>query len=325
VRTVPSWPGTTTVWRAIPRRGADVPAVTWDLAEIEISRSESGDARAELALVFGGRERPREHLVLESETVSSGGIQRFFVPAPRRIFPAGGYELELARVAPPAEPELARAIEAGRSALEAASARARGLATAPTEDESFRFESGTALPALERPALRRPALAFLATVARAPLAGDLALDASPEALARYAAELVPLIRGESLDDATLPSVGWALERTAYVWLAGAALDEKRPLDPELRSLLLAHAGALGSFPELLRDAVLECNGLDALEKRLVQENRIFLEDADAGARVRAFDWLAGRGSAPDAFDPLGSLADRRAALERTRATAERAK
>jgi hypothetical protein len=328
------------VWRAAPRRRDLDPSPRWDVAQIDLSRT-AEEGKPVLALVLEGIVDPRaeeespsapaapvrqkEHLVLASEPFASGGRVRLFLPAPQKMSPRGGYALEIARVDPPEGNELAEALASGRTALERSSAHARGVASAPTADESFRFESGTALPALESPTLRRPALAFLATVARAPLAGDLALDAGPEALASYAASLVPVVRGEGLDEATSPTLGWALERSAFVWLAGAALDEKRPLEPELSAILLARAGELGRFPELLRDAVLECDGLEALERRLVQENRIFLEDADAGARLRAFDWLGARGAAPDGFDPLGALPERRAALDRMRASLEAAK
>jgi hypothetical protein len=34
--------------------------------------------------------------------------------------------------------------------------------------------------------------------------------------------------------------------------------------------------------------------------------------------VRAYDWLAARGAAPEGFDPLAPLPERRAALDRSR-------
>jgi hypothetical protein len=335
----PLWPGTTTLWRAAPRPElADAPFVRWQRAEVELSRPAGAEGRAELALVFegevrargedeersaedrpaaaGGPELQREHLVLEADPFASGGAARFFVPAPRRGFPSGGYAIEIARSTASGDD-----VERGRAELARSLARAREGASRLSEDEGFRFESGTALPALERPGLRRSALVFLSQVARAPLAGDLALDADADALASYVATLAPLVRSEQGGAEPSPALGWALERAAYAWLAAAALDEKHPLAPELLELLLAHAGELGRFPGLLRDAVQECDGLPALDRRLIQENRIFLEDADPAARLRAFEWLEGRGAAPAGFDPLGALAERRAALDRAREAA----
>ncbi len=337
-RRSPVWEGTTARWRLAPRRDdADPPRVPWRVAEIELARPKESGASPELALVFEGGVFPRaeeeapedranppvvpivqrEHVVLPPAALEEGRTRRFFVPAPRRLSPQGGFAIEIARIAPPAAGESADALEAGRSALARSVAAAREGTSPITPEESFHFESGTAFPALEKPALQRPALVFLAQLARAPLAGDLALDLEPDALASFVASLGPVIRGRaSSESKELPALGWSLERAAYAWLAATALDEKHPLPKELEALLVTHAGELGRFPDLLRDAVLECDGFAALEQRLVQENTLLLEDADPSARLRSFEWLHDRGAAPDGFDPLGPLAERRAALDR---------
>ena len=342
----PLWCGTTTVWRAEPALDAvDPPEVRWRFAQIEVTRPNDAGAQPELALVFEGEVIPRgedeesgdhpiepgppvvqrEHVVLPPAAFEEGESRRFFLPAPRRAVPHGGFAVEIVRI--PAPAETTDALERGRAAIERSLAAARADTSAITPDESFRFESGTALPALEQPKLRRSALVFLAQVARAPLAGDLALDTEPAALESFAASLAPLVRGDKAggtrgekqgEGRELPALGWALERAAFTWLTTAAQDEKHPLPKELSALLVAHAGELGRFPELCRSAVLECDGLAAFRDRLVQENRIFLEDADPSARLRAFEWLRDRGAAPEGFDPLGPLAERRAALERAR-------
>jgi hypothetical protein len=339
----PLWAGTTTLWRVEPASDVkDAPHVPWRFVQIELTRPGDPGAQPEIALVFEGEVIPRaededsedqvprkpaapvvqrEHVVLPPAPFEEGEARRFFLPAPRRAIPRGGFAIEIARVPASAVEASADALERGRAALARSVAKAREDTSPITADESFRFESGTALPALERSALRRSALVFLAQVARAPLAGDLALDAEPDALASFAASLAPLVRGGAKDDRKLPALGWALERAAYTWLAAAALDEKHPMPKELAALLVAHAGELGRFPELLRSAVLECDGVPALGERLVQENRIFLEDADPSARLRAFEWLQDRGAAPEGFDPLGPLAERRAALEVAREAA----
>jgi hypothetical protein len=342
-RTDPLWPGTTTLWHLRRQTRADEPsAALWEDVEIQVSRKagDRGEA-AELALVLEGRvvARPeseegearkapaqanepvleREHLVLESDPFAGGEPLSIFLPASNRKFPAGGFEIRISRVAPPPGDELAAALERGRSELDASLARAKAGSSRITTAEGFHFESGSALPALDDPRLRRGALAFLAQVTGAELAGDLAIAAEPDRLADFVAELRGRLRGSGADEAGSPSLGWILERSAYAWLAARALDEKHALSPEMSTLLVVHAGELGRFPELLRDAALECDGLPALARRLVDENRIFLEDADPAARLRAFEWLRDRGASPESFDPLGPLAERRAALDRDRA------
>lgn len=51
-----------------------------------------------------------------------------------------------------------------------------------------------------------------------------------------------------------------------------------------------------------------------LRQRLLLENSIYLEDISPAARARAFDWLAVQGQAPQGYDPLASLAERRRVL-----------
>lgn len=339
----PLWPGTTTVWRLQRRLDGEVedwPAAAWDLLEIQLSRPEAEPGSAELALVFEGRvlahvaaeeaektRNPepvleREHLVLAGDPIAGDEPFRVFLPAPSRRFPSGGFEIEIARTSPAPGDELATVLERGRSALFLSIARSRGASSPVTGEEGFHFESGSALPALEDPKLRRGALAFLAQMSGASLAGDLAIDAGPEALASFAPALAERLRGKSGGERGPASLGWALESCAYGWLAARALDEKHPPAPELQALLLVHAGELGRFPDMLRDAVQECDGLAALERRLVEENRIFLEDSDPGSRLRAFEWLRDRGAAPEAFDPLAPAAERRAALDRARPPVE---
>ena len=97
---------------------------------------------------------------------------------------------------------------------------------------------------------------------------------------------------------------------------GRGLEFFRDRPGDALRLMLRKAGEVGRWPDLLTDAVAESDGVRELRERLVRENRIFLEDAVPATRVRAYDWLAARGLAPEGFDPLASAEERRAALAR---------
>jgi len=49
---------------------------------------------------------------------------------------------------------------------------------------------------------------------------------------------------------------------------------------------------------------------------VVRENFIYLEDISPAARTHAFEWLLSKGEAPDGYDPLAPLKERRAVLNR---------
>ncbi len=78
--------------------------------------------------------------------------------------------------------------------------------------------------------------------------------------------------------------------------------------------MLRHAGELGHYPGLLNDVLIDSTNQGELTASLVRENRLFLEDRNPAARVRAFDWLEAREAAPAGYDPLAPRDERRAAL-----------
>ena len=159
---------------------------------------------------------------------------------------------------------------------------------------------------------QRPALLMLAAEAGAALAEDFALVAPSAWLEEYATRLV----GEDVpaDLARDPEeVALRLEGEAFRLLAARALAEN--LSAEGNALLLRHAGELGRFPDVIEDAVAASTTLDALRLRLADENRVFLEDTGAAARLRAHEWLVARGLGVEGFEPLAGRSERRAALE----------
>jgi hypothetical protein len=62
--------------------------------------------------------------------------------------------------------------------------------------------------------------------------------------------------------------------------------------------------------------VSDANSVADLNQRLLQENAIYLEDISPAARTRAFEWLTTKGQAPKGYDPLATLKERRAVLNR---------
>lgn len=111
-----------------------------------------------------------------------------------------------------------------------------------------------------------------------------------------------------------------LEREAWSFLAAKAMNGDLP--PELQSVALRRAGAAGAFPTTLEEVARSASDAEAIARRLIDENRLLLEDSSATTRVRAFDWLRARAAAPPDYDPLAALAARRKALAAAEATRE---
>jgi hypothetical protein len=209
---------------------------------------------------------------------------------------------------------LAETVANGR----AAQARRSHLA----RQEEHGREMQNALDALGGLSQSRPALVFLATATGAGLAGDLALLVDDETLERFVKEVlasVPDPQAAAQEGATL---GFVLESRAWAFLT-RGMDEQ-PLAPEVLGLLVHHGGELARSLGAVEDLLVGAKDLPALEARIVQENRDALEDASAGVRVRAFDWLTARSIAPPRYDPLGPLPERRKALAAADAAAEAA-
>lgn len=289
------------------RRAAARPA--WQRFEFELARWED---RAELTLVFHGTPpAARERVSIACDLAPGSGPVRWFLPAPRPDAPLGGVVVELALEAfAHDDPRSAAALERAAQELRDAVARARAGVQPLSRDEGARLERAQALRALADPALRRAALFHLADAGGARLAADLALLGDDGRLAECAAAVLDG-RDEFRDDAPDSArLCWSLEVAA----ARALLSPTAARSAELEALLLARAGELARFPDLLGACVESSVDLADFEVRLERENRQFLEDSDPAARVRAHDWLAARGVACPGYDPLGPRAERRAAL-----------
>lgn len=172
-----------------------------------------------------------------------------------------------------------------------------------------------ALGALAFPDRRRAALLFLARESRRPLVEEIALAGREMVVARLAQRVM---RDAGRLEAVDPSgLGWFLERHALLLLSD--LSEEGLAGPAVEALLVVHTGEVARHPDLLRGLVARADGAQAFERRVIEENRILLEDSSPTSRSRALRWLSERGEGPgDAYDPLAPTTERRAALREAR-------
>ena len=251
----------------------------------------------------------REALRLDFALRPDGEPLRLLLPSPFVGGEARGLSLELMLDARESSEERALALERCVASERGASEQQRALAA----HEARRAELAPSIDALEDPKRARTALLQLALRTGAELAADLALSCAENDLAPLCSNARAAL-GSSLDaQIELDALGWRLERAMLRALA--AQKEARALPYELEGVLLRLTGELGRSAAALDDVAQTCASLAEFRARLTAENRIFLDDASAAARVRAFDWLAARGQAPVGYDPLAPAPARRAALE----------
>ena len=259
-----------------------------------------------------------ELAVLADAPISDATPLLLVLPAARPGAPDGQLVIAL-RIDSECRPEAVAAYDA---AMRAAEVEARDATAAAATETLRRRELEVALAALEL-ARERPALIWLAGSRGAKFAGELALVADDRVLAAFAKSLVEAAEQERAEVVPTPddtAFAWAFERTSLRFVIARAQSDE--LEPELRSILLERVGELGRYPGSLETILRRTPSLEVFERTLVDENRLFLEDRDPAARVRAFDWLAKRDKAPAGFDPLADKATRKAVLARIEAETE---
>lgn len=225
----------------------------------------------------------------------------------------------------PGSPEhlaaLSRTIEDGRRSAE----RAAMLRNTLVGESDAGSGLNAALQQVGASDHRRAAVVYLAGRVGAKLCEDVALVADEATLATLA-ERVKAAATSKPPATTSPSsvpgavpplnsetVGWQLERVTFDLLAQLLGDNK--LSPELESVLVVHTGEAGRHPSSLEEIRGSMATRNEYQRRLIDENLIYLEDSAPSARVRAFDWLTARKRAPAGYDPLGTPRDRRVAIE----------
>jgi hypothetical protein len=294
------------LWREDP---AD-PSVSIALVVSDVVETVEG--LAEATPVVARRPR-REKLVLDARIRGPEGSVALFAPA--QFDPDGrlAYVLVLEADAPPGADEHADL----ESEVAAALAEAREGATLGAESrerldlaDRQRVRRLRALDALGDERHRRAALVELA--GHAPIAGELAIAGDEETVTALCTVLggrAEELRGLASDEGAL---AWALEREAVRLLVDAQSEED--LAPEHAGLLLRHSGEAGRYPGALEDALAASADLATFHARILEENRIALEDSSPAARVRAYDWLTAQGLEVPEYDPLSDPRARRAAL-----------
>jgi len=250
----------------------------------------------------------REALVLADRLKAGGGPVLFALPRSQAFDEPAALLVAFESSSSGAGADLERAVAQARASAEEATARRSGVSAADGERREIRH----ALSDLERRRERRKALVFLADRCGAPLALDAALVAPEPDLA----ELAHTLRERILEPRDRLETAWTIERAAWELIGRRAAEEK--IAPELAGILVRHGGEAARLPASIEDLLRSCASVAELEARLLEENRILLEDASPAARVRAYDWLLVRGAAPEGYDPLAPIAERRAVLDRFR-------
>ena len=157
----------------------------------------------------------------------------------------------------------------------------------------------------------RSLLIYLARTTGAPMTREIALSASTDLARQVARTIYRAALAQPADD--IQALAWLLESQCYRVLIDRAKADHLPV--ALEAVLAWHTGQVGRDPTTLKDLIDMSTNVADFQRRLVLENRIYLEDMSPAARMRAFEWLKSRQQAPSGFDPLTSISQRRAALK----------
>lgn len=255
----------------------------------------------------------KEIAVFDGPEVASPGFLAVLVPF---SFASSGTEgvVALIETRPgTADPVHARRLaEAVRESEQAAAAVASQRLNAPQRNNGW-AGLNVAISSLGRPPLRRAALVFLSSEGSARFCGDVALVADDTVLADLA-DYINGSKGTLPVGGTRAELGWALDLATLTLLSN--LQGAGKLPRELASVLVNYTGEAGRHTSSLEEILNQLSSRPELERRLLAENQIYLEDSQPGARLRAYEWLRARDAAPEGYDPLAPGRERRAALER---------
>ncbi len=274
--------------------------------------------------VVGAHESHRELGMVEADAIEAGRTFAVVHPALRfRNDWPRGYALHITIGEAPVSPALATALTAD---LADAVAQKTVRDNPAIPDPAFI----DAIDGLTWRTRQRDALRYLCRATGARVASDLILSAPERSIRAVAEEVHYAILQRTATSGKAPdraAIGWTIERIGLGRLIARFRefeDAGEPAPAEWIGVLVRHAGELGRDPESFEALVHEATSLEDLHTRITTENHYFLEDVSPAARIRAFDWLTMRGVDLGGFDPLGSPAERRAALRRAEAAAAKA-
>lgn len=275
--------------------------------------------RLQLAVTMAGAASPqasirRETAVLDTAVPASGRPFAVAVPFSLTGSRAGAIvivvELTSLDGRTPSPDLLARV---GRDLKQGAAAtRPTGQLALTEASANASFVAGV-LPGLMREDRQRASLAFLADSVDAPLTRDLAIASDDKTLSLLCDRVIANLTagGASFDR---DGVAWILENASLRLLAEQ--QSARTLPKPLEAVLAIHAGEAGRHEGSIDEILKNAHGRNELATALTNENVILLSDSSPASRVRAYDWLAGRGVAPEGYDPLGPPRQRQAAVDR---------
>ncbi len=161
------------------------------------------------------------------------------------------------------------------------------------------------------PLLWRHNLLFLATATEATLAQEITLAGNWNMAHKLAIDIS--VAAYDKEPNGLPELGWMIEHSAYALLLEEASTERST--PNIEDWLLLHAGQMGRDPTTLRELINVHRSVAALNKTLIQENKLYLLDMSPAARTRAYEWLKVQGVTVEGYDPLASAKARREAMK----------
>lgn len=211
-----------------------------------------------------------------------------------------------------AEPAFQEQLEAAQRNIVAAAERAMAGTKSPDPSAAARESFIAAALIGQDAARRRPAITFLAADVSASIAADLALAADDAMLERFAQRVTDQSKAGG---ARVSAEQWSLTLDLIALRLLAEAQAAGALAPELESILSIHTGESGRHSGTLDEVVQGVAHRSELDARLTAENLIYLEDNSPAARVRAFDWLRGRGVDLAGYDPFATPRQRAAALE----------
>jgi hypothetical protein len=198
----------------------------------------------------------------------------------------------------------------------ATQASAQVLSDLSAKPQSTRRPRGQVLAAALTPSGGPPdvrnALLAVSAEGRGEVCAEAALLLEDKPLTDTAAHIAEAL-ASAPPEADTSYLGWVVDRALLAGLAKLASGGEFP--PAVSAMLSARFGEAGRDPGSLGDLAAASASRADFETRVRAENLILLDDASPASRVRAFEWLSSRNEAPQGYNPLGSSAERRAAVD----------
>jgi hypothetical protein len=305
-----------------PREGIELALVMEDLVsplekEITFSlldKEEEEDEKVEEVPEELPAVLQREFVMLDAYTKSLEGQLALFFPSPfsepARTLAAVIRVGPAPKGSPSDETRHAEAFARCRADLEHAAEEADGVFVRAPSNPTFWPGIDEVLESLSKPGMQRTVLLFLASSTKARLVEDIALSASDVQLESMAKSLIEELRQHPVDE--IDGFAWMLEKTAFQLLLEFMAEEG--MTPAIEGVLARRAGEAGRDESVLEEIIEKSPSLEEFEEQLGEINFLYLEDQSPAARTRAFDWLVLKDRAPQGYDPLAPLMERRKAL-----------